>query len=199
MTSESLIRLYLLFKITTIGIGFLIIIMGFFLLMKGLSSSTGEIQLSFAGKKITFRNASPGIYLFVVGGIMIGVAVFRGIELKSQKKQFTNSIDSTSLVIDSDTKVSVGDTVTVDSLYNLAQKEFTRDKLLNAYRLCCFAKGIALTNDSIPIRLKDDINLTMKNIEQRLNKIATKGEQVPLSSEETQSVTISEDQIDTTK
>jgi hypothetical protein len=80
----------------------------------------------------------------------------------------------------------------------LARTNYNNARLLNAFKLYCIAKGISVENASTSKATVEDINWAIATIANNLNELAKKSSDIPLTSEETKSVTISEDKIDTT-
>ena len=67
------------YKIAVLVIGYLIIRLGYSLFMKGV---TGEFKFSaeFKGAKTHLISASPGLFLILMGTIVLGIGLYKGLE-----------------------------------------------------------------------------------------------------------------------
>lgn len=196
MTSESMIIVYLVYKFLGFLFGFVIIYLGYILFKKGFSAPAGSLEYSLVGKNIKLANAAPGTFLFVLGAAVIIISLFKGTELKKSTKSAntlpTVTIDTISSVPDSQpTK-----TLNIDSLYEKGIAFKDSGKLLNAYRTYCILKGALNENDSSYDRLRKDVNVIIKSLEKEINKLTSKSDKTSLTVEETQSVTISDESVD---
>lgn len=199
MLSDTSILLYLIYKIVTFLVGTTIIIFGFILFFKGFSAPAGNLEYSYFGKTIKISNAAPGIYLFLFGTLIIVLSMYKGVELKSHSKQNQVLHELTQEnKVSVDTLNMLDKKLNIDSVINLAINYHNNGKLLNSFQMYCIAKGIAMGNDSISTVKKNSIEKAIKNLVVTLNDLAHKSSDIPLTTEETKSVTISEDQLDTT-
>ena len=67
------------YKIAVLVIGYLIIRLGYSLFMKGVS---GEFKFSaeFKGAKTHLISASPGLFLILMGTVVLGIGLYKGLE-----------------------------------------------------------------------------------------------------------------------
>jgi hypothetical protein len=79
----------------------------------------------------------------------------------------------------------------------LANDNIKNHRFLNAFKYLCIIKGSLYHKDSTEIDLKKKIDSTIKVVEKQLNEITSKSQTVPLTTEETKSVTVNEESLDT--
>jgi len=183
-----------LYKIITLGLGLLVISMGVRLYLKGIDAANGDISASWGDFKIAIRNTAPGIILALVGGAVMIISAYRGIEMKSGHKGNKN-VASPNLVL-TDTTMSQlnSNRVNTDSLYREAKKDIKAKHYLEAYKKLLIVKGITLSDTSNKLAgLDNKIGL--------VTRLLTKAiyQSMDYNSDETRSVKMNDEEVDSSK
>ncbi|AEJ01321.1 hypothetical protein Nit79A3_1489 [Nitrosomonas sp. Is79A3] len=75
-----------IYKITSLVTGVLLCYMGFKLFMAGIWGHSGEVEGSFRDNKIIIKKAAPGTFFVLMGALVLGITISKGIDFKSTEK-----------------------------------------------------------------------------------------------------------------
>ena len=195
----------ILFKLISIVIGFVIILLGFFLIKKRYEKKNQNLSLSYGGLKLFLENSSTGIIFSLFGALIIIFSLLKGIEIQSHLTSHDNK-NSNPLTVDTtrlpdsklvDAAKPINNEIyhiNLDSLYHLAQSNFLNKQYLTTLKYLYFIKGILLFEKE-SIECKEMVNKNIKSSEAELSEILNK-RQVVDSFEETKSIKINNDNKD---
>ncbi|WP_432454382.1 hypothetical protein ACRRS0_02705 [Agarivorans sp. QJM3NY_29] len=57
--------------------------MGYSLFLKGITKSAGDFDGEYKDAKVTLRNGAPGLYFAILGTVVLGLTLYRGVKLES--------------------------------------------------------------------------------------------------------------------
>jgi|GEM_PF-3567274 len=195
----------ILFKLISIVIGFVIILLGFLLIKKQYEKNNQNLSLSYGGIKLFLENSSTGIIFSLFGALIIIFSLLKGIEIQSHLTSHLNK-NSNPLTVDTtrlpDSKL-VNEAkpidneiyhINLDSLYHLAQSNFQNKQYLTNLKYLYFIKGI-LIFEKASVGFKEMVNKDIRISEAELSEILIKSQAVE-PSEETKSIKINNDNKD---
>lgn len=86
MDKESLtILATLLYKLTSLSVGFLLSYLGYKLFMAGIWGNAGDLKANFKSNKLVLKNAAPGTFFVLFGAIVIAFTISEGIYFESKR------------------------------------------------------------------------------------------------------------------
>jgi hypothetical protein len=200
----SELAISILYKLISNLIGFVLIILGFILIKKQLNRNESNLALSYAGAKLSLKNAPAGIMFALFGAVIIFVTIFKGIEIKSHSLSKNNKFNDNPIVVDTtrlpdSISLNKAEAITdkieypdVDSLYHLAQDNIVNKQYLASLKYLYFIKGI-LIFEKKSIVFNKNINKNINSSEVQLNQILNNR---PNESSETRSIKINDDDKD---
>lgn len=199
------LTLAILYKLASIVVGFVLMLLGFKHIVKGYEKDNQNLSVSYGRIKLLLENSPSGVIFSLFGALIITVSLFKGIEIHSHSTSTDNKI-SKSLIVDTtrlpDSKLKNTASLTgneidhlnLDSLYDLAQTNFLNKKYIAALKYLYFLKGILLFEKG-SIRFNEKVNNDIKRSEAELSEILNE-KQVEDSSEEIKSIKINNDNKD---
>jgi hypothetical protein len=99
------------YKLTCLAVGLTVIVLGYFLFMKGLYKGSGDLEGSWKDYKIAIRKAAPGTYFVIFGSLIISHTLYKGFE--SEEYKSLNSITPTAEVQKSNSTPVIIDTLPI--------------------------------------------------------------------------------------
>lgn len=72
----------IIYKLTTLLIGFGLVYLGFKLFLVGVFEGGGDLGVTFSDNKLILKKASPGIFFALFGTVVIIVSLWKGQELQ---------------------------------------------------------------------------------------------------------------------
>lgn len=74
-----------IYKLVSLLIGLCLCYMGYRLFMAGIWGSAGDAEGEFGNSRIVIKRAAPGTFFVLMGAIVIGLTIFKGLNLDSQQ------------------------------------------------------------------------------------------------------------------
>ena len=74
-----------IFKVGCLVAGVFLSYMGYKLFMAGVWGHAGDAEGNFGDNKIIIKKAAPGTFFVVMGAIVIGLTIFKGLDFKNIK------------------------------------------------------------------------------------------------------------------
>lgn len=193
MLSDTNILIYTLFKLLIILLGFILILLGHNLFSKGIILNAGDLEIKSKKSVLKLINATPGTYLFLIGGFIIIFSILKGLEFNKIAKSKKSENSSLNLITVDTTFAQIDVSNNVDSLILLGQKRYRENKFIEAFAFFYWAKGAIRTkNDSLLIpKLNNEIKLTKIELQKTFNN-----QNNEIYNEETNSIKITDESLD---
>lgn len=196
MDSEMIASL--IYKLIVNICSVLIVWWGYKLFTKGITKAAGNVSALWGDTKIVLENAAPGIFLILLGGLVMIISANKGIDLKSSHKSSARESEIKNSLIISDTTIQNlkhNQKINTDSLYNLGKYNFQYKRYLDAYKYFLIVKGASFSDTSIHIHdIDHQITITTRALTQ--NVVANSNGS---GDEETKSVNINDEDINPAK
>jgi len=202
------IKLSILYKLTSIVIGFILMVLGYKLILKRYEKDNQNLSLTYGGIKLLLENFSTGIIFSLFGALIITISLFKGIEIQSHLTSNDNKIGN-SLMVDTaglpDSKLPNAANrtsneiyhINLDSVYYLAQTNFFDKKYATSLKYLYFLKGILLFEKG-SIAFNEMVNKDIKRSEAELSEILNE-KQAADSSNQIKSIKITNDNKDSVR
>jgi len=204
MVISQELLLLVLYRIIPVIIGALIIRWGYHLYIKGINLAGAQnIKAVWNDFSIVIKNAAPGTVCIIVGGWIAIASIYKGGEIKTSTK---NNIHSPNAANEKELQAEKGEDSTalsfnkkpnIDSLLSVARKRFDKKLFLDAYRDFYLIKGILCTSDATD-RIKGEVDTYIKLTKKELTEIINSNRQ-NLTVEDTKSISINDESLDSTK
>lgn len=75
-----------LYKITSLATGVALCYMGYRLFLAGVWGNAGDAEGSFGDNKIIIKKAAPGTFFILMGAIVIGLTIAKGLSFNSDQE-----------------------------------------------------------------------------------------------------------------
>jgi hypothetical protein len=79
------------YRTFTIACGFGIIYLGYKLFRIGVYEKAGELKAAWGDRHLTLKQAAPGTVFALFGALVLGIAIWRGVDLESMQKRDSSS------------------------------------------------------------------------------------------------------------
>ena len=81
-----------IYKVCSLATGVILSYLGYKLFMAGVWGDAGDAEGSFGDNKLIIKRAAPGTFFILMGALVIGLTIFKGLEFKSfpQKQGVAN-------------------------------------------------------------------------------------------------------------
>lgn len=201
MTSERAIVMYIIYRCVGLLLGFVLIYWG----RKDSNrrkqrqvKNTEIIEGGWEKLRIVLKNITSPTYLILLGTIIIGITIFKGIDLynKVRKVPVQNEVLENFTISSNDT---VTNTQVIDTIFRKNKLRIKQRKYFEALNTCYFIKGFLIAkNEKKGMWMENEMN-----IEFLLSSLKKKeGNNNPVEyeyQEKTESVHINDEIIDSTK
>jgi hypothetical protein len=84
---EAKLIALLIYKISSLFTGLISLLLGYKLFSKGICQNEGGLEAQYGESKIVLTSIGPGIFFALFGSIIIGVTLFKGMDLSETKRQ----------------------------------------------------------------------------------------------------------------
>lgn len=76
-----------IYKLSSLLAGLALSFMGYKLFMAGVWGNAGDAEGSLGDNKLTLKRAAPGTFFLIVGAVVIGVSLVRGLEFSGSDEK----------------------------------------------------------------------------------------------------------------